>query len=255
MTVMTATESTVKSVLITGAGSGIGQETARYFARNGYTVVIGEIDADAAQRTVDLIDSDGGKAQAVHLDVSKRDSAHQGVEDAISKVGRIDVLVNNAALQGFQTIEDLDESTVDALLSVDFKGVLWTSQALIGKWRQTEPGSIINIASIAAFGGAPGSSVYAGIKNGVIAVTKTIANEVGPDGIRVNAVAPGLVQTPGTSFLDEEAVNKRIQRAPLRRTASAEEIAQAVHWLASDNARYVTGHTLVVDGGATGNPF
>lgn len=255
MTTQTTHADISKNVLITGAGSGIGQVTARYFAKNGYAVLIGDIDLEAAQKTVDLIEADGGTGYAIYLDVSKRDTAHHGVEDGLRKVGRIDALVNNAALQGFQTIEELDEHTVDALLSVDFKGVLWTSQALIGKWRQTEPGVIINIASIAAFGGAPGSSVYAGIKNGVIAITKTIANEVGPDGIRVNAVAPGLVQTPGTAFLDDEAVNKRIQRAPLKRTANAEEIAQAVHWLASDNSKYVTGHTLVVDGGASGNPF
>ncbi|MGY1838133.1 MULTISPECIES: SDR family NAD(P)-dependent oxidoreductase [unclassified Modestobacter] len=240
-------------VLVTGAGGGIGRAIAIRFASAGHVVVVADLDDAGAAATVSAVEAAGGRAEAIHLDVTDRAAVNAAVDGIVERHGSIDVAVNNAALQHFEPFEDFTDETVDTMLAVNFKGYFWTAQAAVRHFRQQETkGTVVNLASVSAFIGVARSTMYSAIKGAVVSFTRTLAAEVGPEGIRVNAIAPGSVHTPGSGALhDEAAFERRRQKAALKRLATPEEVANGVFWLASEEAAFVTGEVLVMDGGAT----
>jgi len=253
-----------KVALVTGGAGGLGTAIALRFATEGSHVVIGDINSDATKKTVDEVVRSGGKASGVFLDVSDKAQVHSQVDQVVEELGRIDILVNNAGITRYRPFAAIDETDWDAVLAVDLKGVFFCSQAVAPHMRARKAGKIVNISSVQgtgatphAAGGSPGgSSAYASAKAAVIQLTKTLAREMGPSGVNVNAVAPGFFLTDLTSATRspeevEEHIRVRAQSAVLNRVGRIEELASVVTFLASDDASFLTGQTLCVDGGRT----
>ena len=243
-----------KGVLVTGAGSGIGRETSLHFAAEGATVAAGDIDLAMAERTVEDIAKAGGKAHAFALDVSKPDSVQAYIAAAAETLGRIDVLVNDAGIREISPVVDLAFEEWNRVVAVNLTGVFLCSQAfarhLIGKG---QAGNIVNLASTLGVSAAPNRAAYTATKHGVVGLTKEMAMEFGELGIRVNAVGPGVIRTPLTErYFQEAAQVARIKEIhALGRWGEPSEIAKAILFLASDDASFCTGTTLIVDGGWT----
>ena len=245
-----------KTALITGAGSGIGRQTALLTASEGARVVVCERDEEAGRGTVDEIHAAGGKAHLVVADVSDDAQMRSAVETAVSEMGGLHVLFNNAGI-----FPDGDGSPVDTpldiwewVIDVNLKGVFLGCKYGIPAMLESGGGSIINTASFVAVMGAATSQIaYTASKGGVLAMTREIAVEYAKQGIRANALCPGPVRTPLLEeFLaDPEVRARRLVHIPMGRLAEAEELAQAVLYLASDASSYVTGTTFMVDGGIT----
>jgi NAD(P)-dependent dehydrogenase (short-subunit alcohol dehydrogenase family) len=222
----------MRVAVVTGAGRGIGAAVAERLARDGLQVV----GVDRAPGT-DLT-----------LDVGDR----AAVLKALGALERIDVLVNCAMWIRYAPIEDVEEETVDAMLAVGLKACFWTTQAALPKMRAQGGGVIVHFASPAALHGFPTAGVYSAIKGAVAAFTRQSAVELAPDGIRVNAVVPGAVPTPGArEVVDDEGYELRRRRTPLGRLGTPEDIAGGVAFLASGDASFMTGQLLVLDGGIT----
>lgn len=240
---------TERAGLVTGAGRGIGAAVARRLAAQGVAVVVNDRDRDAAQATVDTIVTAGGKARPAVGDVSRPEDIARCVQLALDWVGRLDYAYNNAAVPG--TIAPAAEYPWDTswrVLHVNVGGVLAGIQAEVAAMRATGGGSIVNAASAAVAGGVAGSVAYATSKHAIVGLTKSAALDHARDGIRVNAVAPGLVDTGFVSDLDRE----RFAAAhPVGRCAEPDEIAAAVLWLLTGDSAFVTGTVLTVDGGLT----
>jgi NAD(P)-dependent dehydrogenase (short-subunit alcohol dehydrogenase family) len=184
--------------------------------------------------------------------IASRDGMRAAVMGLAERCGRLDVLVNNAAWVRYQAVPDIAPETVERMLEVGFKSVIWGIQAAAEAMDAERGGSIVNIASVAGLRSAPNSIVYSGVKAGVMGITRAAAAELGGRGIRVNAIAPSAVPTEGTQRnRDAERDAKRIARTPLGRLGTAEDIARAIGFLATDQASFVTGQVLVVDGGTT----
>jgi 3-oxoacyl-[acyl-carrier protein] reductase len=232
---------------VTGAGRGIGRATARRLAADGYNVVAVDIDEAAAAGTAAEI---GGEARA--CDVSSRDAVRQLADDVAGSVGDVDVLVNNAGIWRFTSLGDTLEHDASSVLGVNLLGTLWCCQAFAPAMAERRRGSIVNLSSGAAITRSPGYGVYPSSKAGVEALTGQLALELGPSGIRVNAVAPGLVLTEGNAerYTGEQA-ERRARYIPLRRIGRPEEVADVIVWLCSDGSRYVTGQVVRVDGGTS----
>lgn len=242
-----------KTVVVTGAAQGIGREYAQRMFAMGMNVVA--TDVDSCQETVDGMYGPG-KSMAAQMDVTDVDQVRAVVSDAAEKFGGIDVLVNNAALYGALTggrLEDIDESQWDACMNVNVKGIWNCSRAVIPHMRERGGGSIINISSLAAVYGLPYALHYSTSKAAVIGMTRAMARELGRDWIRVNAVGPSAVVTPGTEqFFGEKAgraleVVKKGQS--LQTNLEAEDLVGTILYLASDASKFVTGQTILVDGG------
>ncbi|MEJ8574455.1 glucose 1-dehydrogenase [Microbaculum marinum] len=243
-----------KTVLITGAARGIGQEAARIFAAAGANVVAADIN-DCSQ-TVELVGKEGGKALAVELDVTDAASALAAVEQAVGEFGRLDALINNAALYGALRggrFDAIAEADWDASMNVNVKGIWNCCKAAVPAIRQQGGGSIVNISSLAATFGMPFSLHYTTSKAAVIGLTRGLARELGRDNIRVNAIAPSAVLTEGTKefFADKTEVALKTVKAgqALQRNLEAVDVTGAMTWLVSDDSRFVTGQTIAVDGG------
>ena len=238
------------SVLITGAGRGLGKSVAKHLAKCGAVIGANDIDAEACRATAAEIKAEGGFAHAYPGDVSGR-AAFMAVADAFAaEVGRIDVVVNNAMLLRYGPVEGVEEALVDAMLDIGLKAPLWGAQALLKHMDPERGGSIINMASPVAERGYPNTVVYSTVKGGVMAMTKVLAAELGPRKVRVNAVAPGSVPTPGALGLNDPAeYERRARTIPLRRLGSEDDNAQAVAFLLSSAASFITGEILHVDGG------
>jgi 3-oxoacyl-[acyl-carrier protein] reductase len=236
--------------IVTGAGHGIGSGIARRLVEEQAHVVVSDIDADAAARAADAFTSAGGSALAVKADVTSRVDVQQLVTQTIDRFGRLDILINNA---GVGLNKPFLETTLDdwqRVLAINLTGTFLCSQAAARVMVKRGRGCIVNIASISGQRGAQGRCAYGASKAGVIQLTKVLAVELAPHGIRVNAVAPGPVATEMTSVTHSAAVTSSYhQRIPLRRYCRREEIAAAVVFLASEESSFVTGHTLNVDGG------
>jgi NAD(P)-dependent dehydrogenase (short-subunit alcohol dehydrogenase family) len=241
--------------LVTGGASGIGRATALTFAREGAKLIIADMNEDRGQQTVHLITEKGGEAIFVRTDVSKAVEVQALISTAVETYGRLDCAHNNAGISSRPRapLHECTEETWDRVLAVNLKGVwLCMKYELIQMLKQSS-GTIVNTASIMGLVGSwSGTAAYNASKHGVVGLTKTAALEYATSGIRVNAVCPGYIHTP----LIEEALTSNpaleaqiITRHPVGRMGRPEEIAEAVVWLCSDAASFVTGHTLTVDGG------
>ena len=244
-----------KICVITGGGSGIGQATALCFAAEGAKVVVADINPNAASETSRLIEKNGAAALAVTVDVTQAASVQKMLHKAVEVFGRIDVLVNNAGLGFAATVEETDEADWDRLMAVNLKGVFLGCKYVVPIMRRQGGGVIVNTASVLALVGVQDRAAYCASKGGVAALTRAVALDHVRDGIRVNCVAPGSVETPYWTDIfaksnDVAALRKNLeQRHPMERLARPEEIAKAILFLASDESSFCTGSTLVVDGG------
>jgi 3-oxoacyl-[acyl-carrier protein] reductase len=241
-----------KVALITGAGHGIGRATAKVMAAQGAIVAINDLKQEFVDEAVAEIETQGGRAIPVAVNVSTREGMREAVSLARNAGGRFDILVNNAAWVRYQAVPDIAPETVDRMLDIGFKAVIWGIQAAAEAMDPERGGSIINIASTAGFRSAANSVVYSGIKAGVMGITRAAAAELGARNIRVNAVAPSAIPTEGTAkHRSEERDAKRIAATPLGRLGTVDDVAATVCFLASAESAFVTSQTLIVDGGIT----
>jgi NAD(P)-dependent dehydrogenase (short-subunit alcohol dehydrogenase family) len=244
-----------KSVIVTGSGSGIGRQCAIQFAAEGGSVVIADINAAAAQETVALIRTAGGTAHAVVTDVSDAAAVEAMIDSAVRSYGRIDVLHNNAYWAPlFTTIVDTTEEQWDRTIDVTLKSVYLGARFGIPRMIETGGGVIVNTVSTSAHVGGAKFAAYTAAKGGVLALSRSIAHDFGKDGIRCNNVSPGLVETPATAavFANAERVAAIRDRLVVGRHGQPADIANAVLFVASDEASYMTGQTIIVDGGWLG---
>lgn len=253
-----------KVAIVTGGGSGLGKAIATRLASEGAAVIIADVNDDAKNTTVRELIAAGHKASGYKVDVTSRAQLKDMMTAIVEKFGRIDILVNNAGVTRHRPFLELNDEDWNFVLGVDLKGVFFCAQAAAPHLVRQGYGKIVNISSISGTGasshhagGSPaGNANYASAKAGVIQLTKTLARELGPHGVNVNSVAPGFVLTPMTGTTRspkevEEHVEARKKMAVLNRTGRPEDIANAVLFLVSDDASFITGQTLYVDGGRT----
>ena len=244
-----------KVVLITGAASGIGRATALAFAREGAQVVIADLAEDGNEETARLIRDAGGEAHAVTADMSKPEDIERMVAEAVQTYGRLDVACNNAGIEGDQAFTaDFDEAEWGRILDINLKGVWLCMKHQIPHMLEAGGGAIVNVSSIAGIVGLPGIPAYVSSKHGVNGLTKTTALEYAAEGIRVNSVCPGAIETPMISRYFEahpEGRDALITQHPIGRIGRSEEVAETILWLSSDAASFITGQIIAVDGGYT----
>lgn len=236
--------------VITGGTRGIGLAIAERMAAEGYDLLLTyRGDAEAAAAAMKALADLGQRIEVVSADVSSAEGAAATIDSAIKLFGKIDVLVNNAGITRDNLIMRMSEDDWDAVLSTNLKGAFLTSKAVVRPMLRQRSGRIINITSVVGRMGNAGQANYAAAKAGLIGLTKTLAKEVGSRGITVNAVAPGFIDTRLTDVLPEELKNALLNATPLGRFGTVEDVANAVAFLASDQASYITGQVLSVDGG------
>ena len=246
-----------KVALITGGGSGIGRCTALSFVKAGAKVVVADVRVEAGQDTVKMIEEAAGEARFVKADVSQADEVEALVARTVEAYGRLDCAFNNAGIEGDPLLASVTGCTVDEwdrVLSINLKGVWLCMKYEIPQMLNQGAGSIVNTSSVAGLGGTTwvGTTAYVASKHGVIGLTKAAALAYARAGIRVNAVCPGVVRTPLVERhlqADPELEALLVAKEPVGRIAQPEEVAEAVVWLCSDAASFVTGHPLVIDGG------
>lgn len=239
-----------KSVVITGASRGIGRACAVAFARCGYNVLIGyNQNKAAAEETLAAVLSFGVKGVIFAADISKQDEARRLISKAMYEFGRIDVLVNNAGIARAMLMTDVAEKDFYDLFSVNVAGAYFVSQAVIPEMINAGGGKIINISSMWGQVGASMETLYSATKSAVIGLTKAMAKELAPSKITVNCVCPGVIDTDMNSCYDEKTMEDLRRRTPLERIGTAEDIAGSVLFLSSDNADFITGEVLSVNGG------
>ncbi len=237
--------------IVTGAGSGIGRAIAVRFAAEGATVVVADRDTERATETAAILADAGAATDAVTVDVSQADQVIAMVERTIERFGRVDVLVNNAGMSKGNDILTIDEETWDLNLEIVLKSVYLCSKAVLPGMIARGSGVILNISSVNGLTGV-GEEAYGAAKAGMINLTQNMAVKYGPSGIRVNCIAPGTIRTPAWKerFAQDPEVFERLARwYPLRRVGEPEDIANAALFLASDEAGWITGEVLTVDGG------
>lgn len=242
-----------KVAIITGGGSGIGRATALLFAREGASVVVGDLNHDTAQATVTAIQAEGGTACAVRVNVTQAAEVEQLIASAVREYGRLDILFNNAGIGKRVALTDMSEDDWQQVIDVDLKSIFLCSKYAVPVMCRGGGGCIINTASIYGLVGAEGVAAYNAAKGGVVLLTRTMAIDHARDNIRVNCICPGHTDTPILDTLrqDEPMLRTIRQRYPLGRFGRPEEIAYGVLFLASEASSFVTGTALVVDGGYT----
>ena len=239
-----------KVALVTGASRGIGKAIALMLAENGADIAVNFAGSTAAAEAVAAeIEKMGRKAILVQGDVSKADVCTEIVDKVVSELGHIDILVNNAGITRDTLLLRMKEEDWDAVLNTNLKGVFNCTKAAVKYMAKQRSGSIVNISSVVALMGNAGQANYAAAKAGILGFTRSVAKEMAARGIRVNAVTPGFIKTDMTSVLSEKVVAAMEASIPLARLGEPEDIAKAVLFLVSDNAAYITGQTLHVDGG------
>lgn len=239
-----------QAVLITGAGRGLGRSVAESLARLGATVGLIDIDRAGVAETAAAIRSAGGAAHEYTVDVTERAAFAAAAADFAAVHGRIDAVVNNAMLLRYEPLERVTEEVLDRMLAIGIKGSVWGSQLLLAHLDAGRGGAIINMASPVAERGYPNTSIYSLVKGALVTLTKTLAAELGPRGVRVNAVAPGSVPTPGAVGLNDPGeYERRARTIPLRRLGRESDNADAVAFLLSPAASFINGEILHVDGG------
>lgn len=244
-----------RTAVVTGAGSGMGRAIATRFALEGATVAVLDLNVEAAQATVDQIMESGGKGFAVEVNVSDSDSVAAAAQRTIQELDRIDILVNNAGiLDGYAPLLDTSEELWDRIIGVDLKSFFLVTKSFLPTMLDGGGGTVVNMSSIAGLVARGGGVAYTSAKHGAIGFTKQMAADYGKQGVRVNAICPGAVETGMTKAILEEgeaAVIESINAVPAGRHAQPEEIAHLALFLASDDSAFVHGAAYVIDGGWT----
>ena len=239
-----------KIVLVTGAGRGLGRACAERLAMSGATVGVSDIDAGTAKETADAIAARGGVAHASAADVSSRETFLRVAADLAQRCGRIDAIVHSAMWIRYEPVAELRDDTFSRMLDIGLKAPVWAAQALLAHRDPQRPAHLVTFTSPAADQGYPNTSAYAAVKGGLRSLTRTLAVELGPQGIRVNAVTPGAVPTPGArAVVDDAGYEFRRRKTPLGRLGREADIASAVAFLLSPEADFINGAILNVDGG------
>ena len=244
-----------KSTLITGGGGGIGRATALVFAREGARIAVADLDANAAQDTVAMVNAIGGQAMSLSGEVTENATVQEMIRSVVAAYGRLDCAFNNAGIAGFQVdasgkrTAEWSEESFDRMIAVNLKGVWLCMKHELVQMQGQGGGVIVNTGSIAGLTGLPTSSAYVAAKHGVLGLTRTAAIEYAPDKVRVNAVCPGYIHTRMTEDVMRRRGEQIMALVPFRRMGEPEEIAEMVAWLCSDRASYVSGACYNVDGG------
>jgi NAD(P)-dependent dehydrogenase (short-subunit alcohol dehydrogenase family) len=238
-----------KPVLISGAGRGLGEAIAHELAARGAVVAVCDINEASAVAVTDAIRAAGGAAHAYGGDLGKRQTFLDVAEAFTKQAGPLYALINNASVLVYEPIEKVTEETLETMLSAGLKAVFWGTQAFL-QFGQGEGGRILNYSSPVAYRGRPNTAAYAAIKGAIATFTKVMAGELGPRGIRVNAIAPGSVPTPATAgFVSAEQYEQRAKNIPLRRNGRPDDVAKAVAFLLGPDADFINGAMLAIDGG------
>ncbi len=242
-----------KIVVITGAASGQGKAAALLFAREGATVIVADFNVDGGKAVVDEITAAGGSAAFVRVDVTKEDEVEGLVKFAVDNYGRLDVMYNNAGLVRMSPIADLSTEDWNFTIQFELTQVYYGCKYALRQMQKQGAGSIINTASTSGLVGIPGHGPHAATKAGVIGLSRSIAVDYGPQGIRCNAIAPGFVPFTGQTaeLSNQQFIDVMLSLQPLKRAGTPEDIASAALFLASDESSWITGHVLTVDGGQT----
>lgn len=243
-----------KVAVITGARRGMGKAHALRLAEQGCKVVVSDISQEDCEKVVDEIKKAGGEAMAVKCDVTKKDEVNKMVAQALKKFSKLDILVNNAGLCEFKAFLEMTEQDWDRTLDINLKGYFLCAQAAAREMAKRKSGVIINIASVAMGQvgiGFPNIVHYCASKGGIVGMTEALAAELAPLGIRVNAVAPGMIETPMIDSVkqDPKMMEVMLARVPMHRVGKPEEVSNLVAFLASDASSYMTGSAVVIDGG------
>jgi NAD(P)-dependent dehydrogenase (short-subunit alcohol dehydrogenase family) len=243
-----------KVAIVTGARRGMGKSHALTLAKAGAKVLVSDISQEECQLVVDEIEKAGGEAMAAKCDVSKKEEVEKMVKAAIDKWGKLDILVNNAGICQFKPFLEITEEEWDRTIDINLKGYFLCAQTAAKEMAKQKSGAIVNVASIAMGQVGVGFSTlahYSASKGGIVAMTETMAIELGPFNVRVNAIAPGVIETPMIDPIkqDKKAMQGILARLPLGRVGKAEEVSNLVLFLASDASSYMTGSTVVIDGG------
>ncbi|MCB5425488.1 glucose 1-dehydrogenase [Altererythrobacter sp. CC-YST694] len=239
-----------RPILISGAGRGLGEGIAKHLASEGAIVGVADINQASAHKVVDEIRAAGGEAHAYGGDLGQRAQFFSVAEAFRYDAGPLRAVINNASVLVYEPIEDVTEETLELMLSAGLKSVFWGVQAFLAYRDEEAGGNILNYSSPVAYRGRPNTGAYTTIKAGIAGLTKVLAGELGPRGIRVNAIAPGSVPTPATDgFVTPEQYAQRAKNIPLRRNGTPEDVARAAAFLLSDEADFVNGAMLAIDGG------
>lgn len=238
-----------KVAIITGAARGIGEATAIRFAQEGAKVVVSNRNLDSLKEVVEKIKEMGAEVLAYDVNVTNREQIQSMVDDVVAKWGKIDILVNNAGITADAQLLKMEEADFDKVIDINLKGVYNCGQIVSRVMAEKDGGVILNASSVVGLYGNFGQTNYAATKWGVIGITKTWAKELGRKGIRVNAVAPGFTMTPMVAKMPDKVLDMMKGKSPLGKLATPEDIANAYLFLASDEAAFITGEVLAVDGG------
>lgn len=237
--------------LITGSGRGIGKAIALRLAREGATIVINDLKKEFTTQASEEITALGVPVLAVPADVSSSESVNAMIEAVMAEYGRLDILINNAGIAQDQILMRMTDEQWDRVIAIDLKSVFLCTRAAIKHMMKAKYGRIVSLASVVGIMGNPGQSNYAAAKAGIIGFTRSMAREVGSRGITVNALAPGFIETDMTAQLSVKQREELAARIPLGYLGTPEDVANACAFLASDDARYISGHVITVDGGMT----